>query len=95
MCSGWVIGSCMTKAQGWGGKAFVLCDSGRICLFSQFLQPPFDKSSQIYIITMVWLIVLFPCMHVNLWLSSQDNVFQLCTIYHVANDCNDVLAFLL
>ena len=42
VCSGWVI-SCVTKAQGWGGTAFVLCDGSRICLFSRFLQPPFDK----------------------------------------------------
>ena len=28
-----------------GGKAFVLYVGSRICLFSLFLQPPFDKSS--------------------------------------------------
>ena len=49
MCSGWLIGSCVTKAQGWGGWLFVLCDGSRIGLFSRFLQAPFDKSSQIYI----------------------------------------------
>ena len=44
--SGWLIGSSVTKAQGWGGWLFVLCDGSRIGLFSPVLQAPFDKSSQ-------------------------------------------------
>ena len=52
VCSGWLIGSSVTKAQGWGGWLFVLCDGSRIGLFSPFLQAPFDKSSQIYKNTM-------------------------------------------
>ena len=47
MCSGLVIGSCVTKAQGWGGKALVLGDGSRNFLFSRFQQPPFDKYSKI------------------------------------------------
>ena len=33
------------QSTGVGKVAFVLCDSRRICLFSRFLQAPFDKSS--------------------------------------------------
>ena len=48
MCGGWLIGSSVTRAQGWGGGlSLYFVRAAELACFSQFLQAPFDKSSQI------------------------------------------------
>ena len=36
MCSEWVVGGCVTRAQGWARGAFVLGDGSKIGLFDYF-----------------------------------------------------------